>query len=150
SHVDRSARIATHSSRIEAMTGLVASERHAGIAVLRLVNPDRRNAISSKMWREIRDAARFMTTAKGVRVMVIEGDASVFSAGADISDFEHARSDADGVRSYDDLIEETCRLVEGIPLPTIAAIEGYCFGAGASLAASCDLRVAGRNATFAV
>ncbi len=51
---------------------------------------------------------------------------------------------------YDDHIEATCRLIENLPQPTIALIEGICFGAGASLAASCDLRVASEEACFAV
>src|SRR5207344_2612472 len=57
---------------------------------------------------------------------------------------------AANVRAYDDLVEDTCQLIEAIARPTLAVIVGPCMGAGASLAASCDLRIAADNAFFAV
>ena len=92
-----------------------------------------------------------MSANKDVRVVVIRGDGdTAFSAGADIADFETARSGAANARAYDDLVEDTCQLIEAIARPTLAVIIGPCMGAGASLAASCDLRIAADNAFFAV
>ena len=92
-----------------------------------------------------------VSASKDVRVVVIRGDGDkAFSAGADIADFEIARSGAANARAYDDLVEDTCQLIEAIARPTIAVIIGPCMGAGASLAASCDLRIAADNAFFAV
>ena len=122
-----------------------------GVATLRLRNPDRRNAVSSAMWRAIRVFAADVSASKDVRVVVIRGDGDkAFSAGADIADFEIARSGAANARAYDDLVEDTCQLIEAIARPTLAVIIGPCMGAGASLAASCDLRIAADNAFFAV
>jgi enoyl-CoA hydratase/carnithine racemase len=90
-------------------------------------------------------------TRDDVRAVVIRGDGDkAFSAGADIADFETARSGAANARAYDDLVEDSCQLIEAIARPTVAVILGPCMGAGASLAASCDLRIAADNAFFAV
>ena len=131
--------------------GEIAIDMAGGVATLRLRNPDRRNAVSSAMWRAIRVFAADVNASKDVRVVVIRGDGDkAFSAGADIADFEIARSGAVNARAYDDLVEDTCQLIEAIARPTLAVIIGPCMGAGASLAASCDLRIAADNAFFAV
>jgi enoyl-CoA hydratase/carnithine racemase len=122
-----------------------------GIASLRLANPARRNAISTLMWKKIAAFADDVSGRQDVRVVLIRGDGDeIFSAGADISDFATARSGEGNARAYDDLVEDTCRRIEAIPQPTIAMICGGCFGAGSSVAASCDLRVATEDAFFAV
>ncbi|HEY8337168.1 MAG TPA: enoyl-CoA hydratase-related protein [Tardiphaga sp.] len=122
-----------------------------GIATLRLVSPARRNAISTAMWQKIATFAGEVGARPEVRVVIIRGDGDeMFSAGADISDFATARAGADEARAYDDLVESTCKAIEAIPQPTIGMIFGGCMGAGSSVAASCDLRVAADDAFFAV
>ena len=122
-----------------------------GIATLRLVNPARRNAISTAMWHKVAAFAEDVRGCGDVRVVILRGDGeSIFSAGADISDFATARSGEGQARAYDDLVEATCRKIEAIPQPTIGLIFGGCMGAGASVAASCDLRVAAEDSFFAV
>ncbi len=134
------------------MVGHIIVDRQEGrsFPVLKLVNPEHRNAISSKMWAEIVAFAKAIGGYADVRAVIICGDGGIFSAGADISEFGEARSDTATTKHYDDLVELTCRAVEAIPQPTIALIEGICFGAAASLAASCDLRVAAEDARFAL
>lgn len=122
-----------------------------GIATLRLANLARRNAISTVMWNRIAAFAGEVAERKDVRVVVIRGEGELmFSAGADISDFATARSGAGNARAYDDLVENTCLAIEAIPQPTIGLIFGGCMGAGSSVAASCDMRVAADDAFFAV
>lgn len=132
------------------MTGTIVTDVSDGIARATLCNPARRNAISTAMWRAIGDFAGAIDNRSDVRVMIIRGEGQAFSAGADISDFSSARVDAETGRGYDDLVEATCRRIESIGVPTVAVIAGPCAGAGASLAASCDLRVAAVGAFFAV
>ncbi len=122
-----------------------------GIATLRLANPARRNAISTLMWNKIGAFAQEVATRKDVRVVIIRGEGEeMFSAGADISDFATARSGEGNARAYDDLVENTCLAIEAIPQPTIGLIFGGCMGAGSSVAASCDMRIAASDAFFAV
>ncbi len=122
-----------------------------GIATLRLASPARRNAISTAMWQKIAAFAAEVGGRTDVRVVIIRGEGEeMFSAGADISDFATARSGEGQARAYDDLVENICRAIEAIPQPTIGVIFGGCMGAGSSVAASCDLRVAADDAFFAV
>lgn len=133
------------------MAGDIAVSIEDGIATLRMRNAAKRNAISASMWSEIAGFAGSVGTRDDVGVVIVRGDGGLaFSAGADIAGFEQARSGDANAGSYDDLVEDTCRAVEAIPQPTIALIHGPCMGAGASLAASCDLRIAAENAFFAV
>jgi enoyl-CoA hydratase/carnithine racemase len=133
------------------MAGDVAITVKDGVAVLRLRNAERRNAISAPMWRAIAEFAASAEMRSDIRICILRGDGDqAFSSGADIAGFEESRSGASNAKSYDDLVEDTCRAVEATPQPTIALIRGACMGAGASLAASCDLRVASDDAFFAV
>jgi enoyl-CoA hydratase/carnithine racemase len=133
------------------MAGDIAISVESGLATLRQRKPERRNAISAAMWQQIKDFAESSSDRTDIRVVVIRGDGDIaFSAGADIAGFEEARSGAANAQGYDDLVEYTCRAVEAIAQPTIALIKGACMGAGASLAAACDLRIASQNAFFAV
>jgi enoyl-CoA hydratase/carnithine racemase len=133
------------------MAGDIAVTVESGLATLRLCNPERRNAISAAMWQSIREFAQAAPGRPDVRVVMIRGDGDIaFSAGADIAGFDEARSGTANAQGYDDLVEYTCRAIEAMAQPTIALIKGACMGAGASLAASCDLRIASQNAFFAV
>lgn len=122
-----------------------------GIATVQLSNPERRNAVSATMWLALERFAGEVGADPAVRVVLVRGAGhAVFSGGADISDFAQARSGAGQAQDYDDIVESSCRAFEAIAQPTIAVIDGPCVGAGASLAASCDMRVAAAGAFFAV
>lgn len=122
-----------------------------GMATLRLRNPARRNAMSTSMWRQLAAAAADLGARRDVRVVLIRGDGDqAFCAGADISGFDSARSGTGNARDYDDLVENTCLAIEAMPQPTLAVVIGACMGAGVSIAASCDLRLATEEAFFAV
>lgn len=132
-------------------TGQVLIEISGGIAALRLVNPKHRNAISVGMWQTLKAFAGQAGERSDIRVVTVQGGGhGPFSAGADISDFAASRDCAGSAIRYDDLVEEACQAFEAIPQPSIALIREHCIGAGASLAASCDLLAAEEDAFFAV
>lgn len=119
--------------------------------ILSLDNPARNNAISVGMWERLLQLADELAARDELRLVVFRGAGErAFSAGADISEFDRERGDADAVRAYDRLVENACQRVEALPVPTLAMIHGYCIGAGLSLAASCDLRLCDREASFAL
>jgi len=132
-------------------TGNVAFEVAGGVATLRLCNPSRRNAMSIAMWHQLAGFAADLAGREDVRVVIIRGDGhKAFSAGADITDFASRRGAGEAARAYDNLVEDTCRAIEAIPQPTVALVVGACMGAGVSIAASCDLRIAAEDAFFSV
>lgn len=131
--------------------GEVLIDVRDGVATLRLSNPQRRNAIGTRMWQALGDFADSAAANRRLRAVVLRGDGDlVFSAGADISEFDEQRSGGSDAKTYDDMVEHACRRFEAIPQPTIAVLRGPCVGAGVSLAASCDLIVAANDAFFAV
>ncbi len=122
-----------------------------GIARLVLSNPQRRNAISSGMWKALADFAAEAGGRSDIRAAVIRGEGTLaFSGGADISDFDAARADASGAQTYDDVVEAACAAFQALPFPTLALVHGACVGAGAALSACCDLRLAATDAFFAI
>jgi enoyl-CoA hydratase len=125
-------------------------EREGGIAFLILDNPARLNALTSAMWGAI---PRLMTEAEAdpaVRVIVLKGaGGKAFSAGADISEFDSART-GDAAKVYDALNHAAFEALLGSSKPTLAMIEGFCLGGGLGIAACCDLRLANDAATFAI
>jgi enoyl-CoA hydratase len=132
------------------MSARVTFSTSEQICIVTLCNEARRNAVTSNMWRQIAEFANGDRQAFG-RVVIFRGEGSkAFSAGADVQEFASRRSNVTQARAYDDLVEETCRSVERIPIPTIAVVHGACMGAGASLAASCDIRITSEEAFFAI
>ena len=117
---------------------------------LTISNAAKRNAISIEMWRAIPVLMAALAHEPGVRVIILDSDSGHFSAGADISEFETMRATPESSRAYE---AENVRAFEAImncPRPVIASIRGFCFGAGAGLALSCDLRIAASDAAFAI
>lgn len=121
------------------------------LVTLSLDNPARNNAISVGMWQRLLAHADELAVRDGLRVVIVRGAGQrAFSAGADISEFDKRRDDAEAIRGYDRLVESACRRVETLPVPTVAMIHGYCIGAGLSLAGACDMRLCDRDASFAL
>lgn len=132
-------------------TGEVLVSIDGAIATVTLSNPARRNAISVGMWEALARFANDTHKQAGIRVAIIRGAGrQAFSGGADISGFAEARSGSANAREYDDLVENACLAIEGMRCPSIALIHGACVGAGASVASSCDIRLASTGSFFAV
>ena len=120
-------------------------------AVVEICNEDRRNAISLSMWRELDAIAIQLGKQENLRAVLVCGRGGMaFSAGADISEFDEIRSDADLARTYDDAVEAACGMVESIPVPVVASLGGICIGAGLSLAMACDIRICGQSCRLAL
>ena len=73
-----------------------------------------------------------------------------FCVGADISQFEQIRSGPESSAEYEALTRATLKRLQTFPKPTIAMIAGYCLGAGAILATSCDLRIGAVGSRYGI
>lgn len=116
-------------------------EREGAVATVVLNRPDSHNAITLQMYKAIPTLFASLDTDESVKVIVVRGAGTkAFASGADISEFEEVRGNADSAKSYNQRVAAAERAIESVNKPTIALIHGYCIGGGCGLALSCDLR----------
>ncbi|MGQ0590963.1 MAG: enoyl-CoA hydratase/isomerase family protein, partial [Sphingosinicella sp.] len=119
------------------------------IARLTLERPEARNAIPLAGWDEL--GARLEEVARSpARILVLSGAGGTFCAGADLKDFPALNRDAALRTRFRTGMGAGLDRLAGLPIPTIARIEGACYGAGVALAMACDLRLASETARFAI
>lgn len=120
----------------------------AGVATLTFDRPDHFNGVTVTMAAEMSDALDRVAADRDVRVLVLTGAGRSFCPGADVHGFNAAGGPAPAdVSPLASDISLPVRLYE-LPVPTIAAVNGACAGAGFGFACACDLRVAARSALF--
>ena len=121
-------------------------EKDGGIVQLTLNRPEVLNAQNLQMRDELWDAFQAFRDDPDARVLILRGEGSAFSAGADISDFGTAPSYVESRRARHE--RDLWDLLLHMPKPTIAAVHGYALGAGCEMALLCDLRIAADDARF--
>lgn len=126
---------------------LVKVAREGAVAVVTLNRAEKRNALSLGLMRELMAALRAAGDDAGVRVVILAAEGKVFSSGHDLSEMV-GRSEVD-YRELFEVCTELMALVQSIPQPVIAQVQGLATAAGCQLAATCDLVVASEAAAFA-
>lgn len=128
------------------MHGLQRERTPGGVEVLRLDRPDRRNALDRGTLRSLLAALHATAADPEVRVVVLSTTSTAaLCAGADVGE----QLDRAGGIERMELFAQLYQAVTDLPVPTIAVCVGNVVGAGAELAAACDLRVVGDNVRFA-
>lgn len=117
--------------------------------VLTLSRPDRRNALSVSLRDAISNALDELAQDNSIKVVVITGEGTVFSAGFDLKEFDLAAKDESFMKQLWASSDRYHRTVLTFPLPLIAAVNGPAIAGGFDLAIMCDLRVAATSARFA-
>jgi enoyl-CoA hydratase/carnithine racemase len=124
----------------------IARERLGDVEVLRLDRPRSRNAMDTVLLEAVLAALAELREDAALRALVFSTtDVAALSAGADVRE----ALDRDGGVRRMERFAELYAAVEAFPAPTIAVCVGNCVGAGAELAAGCDVRVGGDNVALA-
>ncbi|MBV7296096.1 crotonase/enoyl-CoA hydratase family protein [Corynebacterium sp. TAE3-ERU12] len=126
----------------------------ARIAVVTLSRPDKLNALTLTMLRQLSDISRTLKQDREVRAVIIEGDGPSFCAGLDFGKALSHPTEAfrgfipgwDGVNIF----QRACWGWRRVPVPVIAAVQGHCYGGGLQIALGADIRVTAPDAKWSV
>ncbi|NEU33089.1 enoyl-CoA hydratase, partial [bacterium LRH843] len=116
---------------------LLRIENKNGIATVSLNRPDKRNAMSFDLLHELVKTAEKIKKDRSIRCVILTGEAQVFSAGIDLADLNNPKNRAyaawELIKPGQSLFQKAFLIWQELPVPVIAAIEGFCFGAGMQL-----------------
>jgi len=122
-----------------------------GVGVITFNNPEKRNAMSLDMWEGLGHALVELRDDAEVRVVILTGAGDkAFVSGADISQFEKNRHNAQASEEYAKKSAAQRALLADYPKPIIACIRGFCLGGGMQVAMSADIRIASDNSQFGI
>lgn len=131
------------------MSDAVSYEVRDRVALITIERPEKRNAMSLEVFDGLRELAGRAGEDDDVGAVVVRGRGGDFSSGIDVSVFGgQAENGIDP--GFIDRLQRSFTAFEDCPKPTVAAIEGYCFGAGVQLAAACHLRAVAATAQLSV
>ena len=125
-------------------------EKKDGITTIRFNRPKKKNAMSPTLHREMHAALRDLQFDDETQVLVITGSGDAFCAGQDLKEYFYDNKDS--VRQTEEIQrishEWRHQILNTFPKPTIASINGYCFGGAFTIVASSDIAIAANEATF--
>jgi enoyl-CoA hydratase len=122
-----------------------------GVGVITFNNPEKRNAMSLDMWEGLGQALVELRDNEDVRAVIMVGAGDkAFVSGADISQFEKTRHNAEASEKYSRRSSAQRALLAEYPKPTIACIRGFCLGGGMQLAMLADIRIAAEHSQFGI
>jgi enoyl-CoA hydratase len=138
-------------SSMEFAEGRILAGIENGVGRVVFNQPEKRNAMSVDMWAGMAQALDLFAEDPAVRCIVLEGAGDkAFVSGADISQFEKNRANADAQQEYDRLTSAGRAKLSAYRKPVIAKIRGFCMGGGLGIAMSTDIRVASDDSQFGI
>jgi enoyl-CoA hydratase/carnithine racemase len=131
--------------------GKILQKIDDGVGVITFNNPEKRNAMSLDMWEGVGSALIELRDDPDVRVVILTGAGDkAFVSGADISQFEKNRHNAEASEEYSRKSAAQRALLADYPKPIIASIRGFCLGGGMQVAMSADIRIASENSQYGI
>lgn len=125
----------------------VQCEGHISAVVLN--SPDKLNAMSRAMWRDLKAVFLEIQASSTTRCVVVRGAGTHFCAGGDIAEYPDFRFDeAELRRFHEEEVWGALAAMLACDVPIVAQIQGVCMGAGVEIASACDLRVASDDSKF--
>jgi len=137
--------------QMEFADGKILAEIKDGVGRITFNQPEKRNAMSVAMWDGMGQALDVFAADASVRCVVLTGAGDkAFVSGADISQFDKIRSDADAQKEYGRRTAGGRLKLATYAKPVIAEIRGFCMGGGLGIAMSCDIRMAAEGSQFGI
>ena len=132
-------------------TSFFYEQDQLGIATITLNRPERLNALTFEVYRELIDAFAALREEREVRVVVITGTGKAFCSGGDVHDIigELFSRNMEGLLEFTRMTCELVQNIRALPKPVIASLNGTTAGAGACIALAADLRIASEEARIA-
>src|SRR5216684_3220155 len=130
------------------MTQELLYDKRGEVGWITFNRPQARNALTFAMYEGVAEICGRIGATHEARALVITGAGDrAFAAGTDIAQFRDFKSGEDGI-AYERKMDHVLETIERCPVPTIAAVAGFCTGGGAAIAAACDFRIADASAQF--
>ena len=131
------------------MSGMLEKQLQGAVLRLRLNRPALHNAFDAGLIAELTESLAAAGADPGVRVVVIEGAGTSFSAGADLNWMRGMATASEAVNRDDALaLARLMRTLDELPKPTLARVHGAAFGGGVGLVACCDIAIGVPEAKF--
>src|ERR1700754_2200448 len=122
-----------------------------GVATVTLNRPEVNNAYNGAMIDGLLAALDALGGAQGLRAVVLKGNGKHFQAGADLKWIDTVRKSApDETLRVSRATADAVQRLNFAPIPTIALVQGGCFGGGTGIVAACDVVIAADNALFSI
>jgi len=129
------------------LKNLIRERSEPGIELIKINRPQALNALNTETLIELHDVLKGVSQDDSIRVVVLTGEGEKsFIAGADISEMKD--KNAEEGTEFAQLGHEVAFLLEQMPKPTIAAVNGFALGGGTEMAIACDFILASDNAVF--
>ena len=116
------------------------------VATVTLNRPDALNALSPDLLEELSHALDQVHHDQAVKALVVRGEGRAFCAGADLLFFDAIFADLAGLDPYVELLNRCFLQLEGLPIPTLAVVQGFALAGGLELAMACDMVIAAEDA----
>lgn len=141
---------------------MLSVERRDAVAWVWLDRPDKLNALNGEFWFGAPEVLAEVGDDPTVRAVVVAGRGKAFTVGIDLVEFGPKMAQGTGYeagsgaasrrRQHEEIraMQHAISAFADLPQPVIAAIHGYCIGAGVDLATACDIRLAAADASFSV
>ncbi|XP_026183008.1 enoyl-CoA hydratase domain-containing protein 3, mitochondrial [Mastacembelus armatus] len=127
---------------------LTMRQQNGGIRRIILNNPKKRNALSLSMLESLRENIQTDADSDDLRVIIISAKGPVFSSGHDLKELTSAQGQDHHTKVFQ-TCAEVMTLIQNLPVPVIAMVNGVATAAGCQLVASCDIAVATEKSSFA-
>ncbi len=127
---------------------LVYTEDRGPVRHVVLNRPEKRNAMSQQLLRELGSALRAAAGDLDIQCVVLRGEGPVFSAGVDLGELMDSTGAPGVLRPFRGVFLDCANLCEEMPKPVVCQIHRYCVGGALEVALGCDLRVCSSDAQF--